>query len=93
MTGVALEEPLFVCADRVRLHGGRDLQRDELVAESTSLPRESGLDSSLTLSVDGVPESVVEFDLAGDEGIEQGGDLAGGGGDGAGGAEFGFETS
>jgi hypothetical protein len=51
------------------------------------------LDSSLTLSVGGVPESVVEFDLAGDEGVEQGGDLAGGGGDGAGGAEFGFETS
>ena len=57
------------------------------------MPRESSLDSLLTLSVVGVPESVVEFDLAGDEGIEQGGDLAGGGGDGAGGAEFGFETS
>jgi hypothetical protein len=82
-----------VCADGVRSHGGRDLQRNELVAESTSLPRESSLDSSLTLSVGGVPESVVEFDLAGDEGVEQGGDLAGGGGDGAGGAELGFETS
>ena len=82
-----------MCGDRVRLHGGRDLQRNELVAESTSLPRESSLDSSLTLSIDGVPESVVEFDLAGDEGVEQGGDLAGGGGDGAGGAELGFETS
>jgi hypothetical protein len=51
------------------------------------------LDSSLTLSVGGVPESVVEFDLAGDEDVEEGGDLAGGGGDSAGGAELGFETS
>ena len=82
-----------MCADRVRLRGGRDLQRNELVAESTSLPRESSLDSSVTLSVDGVPERVVEFDLAGDEGVEHDGDLAGGGGDGAGGAELGFETS
>jgi len=47
-----------------------NLQRNELVAESTSLPRESSLDSSLTLSVGGVPESVVEFDLAGDEDVE-----------------------
>jgi hypothetical protein len=29
--------------------------------------------SWLTLSVGGVPEGVVEFDLAGDEGVEEGG--------------------
>ena len=64
-----------------------------MVAESTSLARESSLDSSLTLSVGGVPEGVVEFDLAGDDGAEQGGDLAGGGGDGPGGSKLGFEPA
>jgi len=90
---ISLEEPLFVRADGVRLHGGRDLQWNALVAESTRLPRESSLDSSLTLSVGGAPEGVVEFDLAGDEGVEQGGDLAGGGGGGAGGSKLGFEPA
>jgi hypothetical protein len=82
---------LFVRADGVRLYGVRDLEWNELVAESTTLPRESSLDSSLTLSVGGVPEGVVEFDLAGDEGVEQGGDLAGG--DSAGGPKLGVEPA
>jgi hypothetical protein len=46
--------------------------------------------SWLTLSVGGVPEGVVEFDLAGGEGLEQRGDLAGNGGDGVGGAKLGL---
>jgi hypothetical protein len=46
--------------------------------------------SWLTLSVGGVPEGLVEFDLAGGEGLEQGGDLAGNGGDGVGGAKLGL---
>jgi hypothetical protein len=46
--------------------------------------------SGLALSVGGVPEGVVEFDLAGGEGLEQRGDLAGNGGDGVGGAKLGL---
>ena len=64
------------------LRGGLTLHRNELVAELFGLAFNLVFESLLALGIAGGPDALVIFELFGDHGVEDDGDLMSGGGGG-----------